>query len=53
MGFLKMGLQEKDFLRACWYCHFPTFRDRSADYSEIFGPGVRVLNLGAAELRPG
>ena len=22
MGFLKLGLQEKDFLRSCWYCHF-------------------------------
>ena len=32
---------------------FPTFRDRSADFSEIFGPGSRVIILGAAELRPG
>ena len=31
---------------------FPTCRDRSADFSEIFGPGVRVLFIGAATRRP-
>ena len=31
---------------------FPTCRDRSTVFSEIFGPDVRVLVIGAATRRP-
>ena len=53
-GLSEAGLAGKIFSKGLLLLPlFPTFRDRSAYFSEILGPGSRVINSGAAELRPG